>query len=74
MPSRKASFLAVDAPGDARTDARAQLIIWRLRANHWRGIASPAQALQRLWDRHPGFAARVMLVSESERGQEDKLA
>jgi hypothetical protein len=48
MPSRKASFLAVDAPGDARTDARAQLIIWRLRANHWRGIASPAQALQRL--------------------------
>jgi len=34
----------------------------------WAGRCA-AQALQRLWDRHPGFAARVMLVSESERGQ-----
>jgi hypothetical protein len=25
-------------------------LIWRLRANHWRGIANPAQALQRLRD------------------------
>jgi hypothetical protein len=31
-------------------------LIWRLRANHWRGIANPAQALQRLKGRHLGFA------------------
>jgi hypothetical protein len=31
-------------------------LIWRLRANHWRGIANPAQALQLLKGRHLGFA------------------
>jgi hypothetical protein len=43
------------SPG--RADAQpAGRLIWRLRANHWRGIANPAQALQLLKGRHLGFA------------------
>jgi hypothetical protein len=33
-------------------------LIWRLRTNHWRGIANPAQALQRLRDVTSASAAR----------------
>jgi hypothetical protein len=40
-------------PGRAQPAGR---LIWRLRANHWRGIANPAQALQLLQGRHLGFA------------------
>jgi hypothetical protein len=35
--------------------AQGGLLIWRLCANHWRGIANLAQALQRLKGSHLGF-------------------
>jgi hypothetical protein len=47
-------------------------LIWRLRANYWRGIASPAQALQLLRDCHLGFAPGRHVVTRPARGDQNR--